>query len=67
MFESPRTGRTHRFLYRLAFSLLRSVALPPAATTLPQPRSPNRARRGEPAASGPARGPSLPFRRRSRP
>jgi hypothetical protein len=65
MFESPRTGRTHRFLYRLAFSLLRSVALPPATPTLPQSRSPNRALRGEPAPSAPVRGPSLPLRRRS--
>jgi hypothetical protein len=65
IFERPRTGRTQRFLYRLAFCLLRNVALPPTATTLPQPRSPSRARRGEPAASCPARGPSSPFRRRS--
>ncbi len=65
MLESPRTGRTQRFLYRLAFSLLRNVALPPATPTLPQSRSPNRAHRGELAPSGPVRGPSLPFRRRS--
>ena len=65
MFESPRTGRTQRFLYRLAFCLLRNVALPPAAPIPPQPRSPNRAHRGEPAASCPVRGPSFPFRRRS--
>jgi hypothetical protein len=64
MFENPRTGRTQRFLYRLAFCLLRSVALPPAPT-LPQPRSPHRARRGEPAGACPVRGPSFPSRWRS--
>jgi hypothetical protein len=65
MFENPRTGRTQRCLYRLAFCLLRSIALPPAASTPLKSRSPNRARRGEPAQPCPVRGSFLPFRWRS--
>jgi hypothetical protein len=65
MLENPRTGRTHRFLYRLAFCLLRSVALPPVAPIDPQPRSPDRARQGEPVQACPVRGSSFPFRWRS--
>jgi hypothetical protein len=65
MLENPRTGRTHRFLYRLVFCLLRSVALPPAAPIDPQPRPPDRARRDEPAQACPVRGSSSTPRWRS--
>ena len=60
MFENPRTGRTQRFLYRLAFCVLRYVALPPTRGQPPPPSlaSSGRARRGEPAPAGPVRGPA---------
>jgi hypothetical protein len=58
MFKDPRTGRTQRFLYRLAFCFLRYVALPPTPGHPPPPSlaSSGQARRGEPAPAGPARG-----------